>query len=102
MENYIEAFRKSRGLTQEELGRLISTSKGQVWKLEKGKVQLTGFWLDKLTKALGCTTDEILYGKESSLNAIDQLNLIAEEFSDSQIIKLNIEMLKKLIEEKDV
>lgn len=59
--NRIKELREARGLSMAELAALCSrATASQINKLEKGKTQLTSYWLDQLANALGVHRLEIL------------------------------------------
>lgn len=49
----IKALRNSRGLTQEQLAKLVDVERTSITNIEKGKQRLTLDLLDKLANALG-------------------------------------------------
>lgn len=51
--NFTSAWRKFRGLSQDELAAEVGTTKSMLGKLERGERSLDVEWLDKLGKALG-------------------------------------------------
>lgn len=51
--NRIKQVRKSRGLSQADLGKLCNTSDQQISRLESGQRQLTEEWMNKIGAALG-------------------------------------------------
>ncbi len=60
---HLRELRRSRGLSQKELGELAGVSSGTVYRLENG---LRGAYLGtvrKLAVALGVTPEELLYRK---------------------------------------
>lgn len=60
MKNRIKELRKSKGLSQEQLGKLVNTTKQTISQLEKGKYALTQDWMEKIAKALGVQPFQIL------------------------------------------
>jgi phage repressor protein C with HTH and peptisase S24 domain len=60
MANRIRELRESRGLTLEALGALCRTTKQQMYKLERGDVQLTQKWMERIANALNVAPADIL------------------------------------------
>jgi transcriptional regulator with XRE-family HTH domain len=52
--NRLRELREARGLTLEDLARLLGTTNQQISHLELGKRQLTVEWLRRLGSALEC------------------------------------------------
>lgn len=74
MENRIRELRESVGLSQEELGRKIGTTRATISKLEKGNMNLTQWWMVRLANGLGCTPATILTAHPlKSDSAIDDM-----------------------------
>jgi DNA-binding XRE family transcriptional regulator len=60
MANHVRARRKELGLTQEKVAQTIGTTKATVMKLEKGMMQLTESWLNKLSIPLKCKPEDLI------------------------------------------
>lgn len=58
--NRIKELRKQKGITQEELGRILDVGKATISNYESEKRQLTADVLQKLSEYFGTSTDEIL------------------------------------------
>lgn len=58
--NPIYALRRKRGLTQKDIAEAIGTTANQISRLENGDRKLAPEWLERLSKALGCTKAELL------------------------------------------
>jgi len=58
--NRIKELRKQKGITQEELGRILDVGKATISNYESEKRQLTADILQKLAEYFGVSTDEIL------------------------------------------
>jgi DNA-binding XRE family transcriptional regulator len=56
-------IRESKGLTQEELSRLVGCSRSWLMKLENGKVEPKLKIALRIAAALGCTVEEIFHLK---------------------------------------
>ncbi len=69
MKNRLTEYRKARGMTLDAVAKLAGTTRGQIWKLENGEIQLTPRWLDRLSKALDCEPLELLGGSEGLAGA---------------------------------
>lgn len=66
--NRIKELRDAKGWTLEQLAKEVNSSKGHVWKIEKGEVQLTPRWMARLGKAFGCDPIEILAAPKARAN----------------------------------
>ena len=66
----IAAKRKARGMTQEELANTLGVSSQAVSKWENDVSCPDISLLPQLAKALGCTTDALLTGKEDVVHVI--------------------------------
>ncbi len=60
MTNRIKELRRLRGLTQDNLGKLVGTGRSQVVKLERGERRLTVEWMRRLARALECHPADLL------------------------------------------
>lgn len=60
MGNKIKPIRVARGLTQEQLGDLVNTSKTQISRLENGSRKLSQEWLSRLAAVLDCTVGDVI------------------------------------------
>ena len=58
--NRIKEWRRTRGLTLQQLADACGTSKSQIDKLEKGDRRLTVDWMVRLAKPLNCDPRELL------------------------------------------
>src|SRR3972149_4323972 len=56
----VARIRKERGITQEEMARLLKVSQPIVSDYERGELRLHGELIIELARILGVTTDEIL------------------------------------------
>lgn len=65
--NHLRAWRKFRGLTQEQLAEKIGTSKAVIGHLETGRNGLSDKWLTKLAPALQTTSGYLLEHDPESL-----------------------------------
>lgn len=72
--NRIKEIRKEKRLSQERLGDIVGTTKQHIGRLESGKSSLSDVWLERLSKALGCTKAELL-GETPTLSREDQVML---------------------------
>jgi transcriptional regulator with XRE-family HTH domain len=75
--NRILEIRTARGLTQEELADLVSTSPQQIARLEKGQRKLTDEWMGRLAPALKVRKSELLV----------ELGVLTPDPSRSDLIK---------------
>jgi transcriptional regulator with XRE-family HTH domain len=60
--NNLRSIRDSRGLTQDEVARMVNppTTKSQISKLENLSLRLNDIWVSKLCEALGVTPDTLM------------------------------------------
>lgn len=64
----IRMIRRERGMTTEELAEAADTSPQFIFKVERGEQQMTSGKFAKLTKALGVSSDYLLFGKDERLS----------------------------------
>lgn len=79
MTNRIKELRRLRGLTQDNLGKLVGTGRSQVVKLERGERRLTVEWMRRLARALECHPADLLVNEP----AADGFNDIEADISFS-------------------
>jgi ribosome-binding protein aMBF1 (putative translation factor) len=53
MQNRIREFRQAADMSMEELANKVGTTKATIMKLEKGDMQLTTRWIEKIARGLG-------------------------------------------------
>lgn len=58
--NFLLEIRKQKGMTQRDVADAVNTTANQISRLETGERQLKPEWLERLSKALGCTKAELL------------------------------------------
>lgn len=56
----LKQIRKSKGLTQEQLAKLLGCNQGVVQKIEKGITKLNTDWMRKIATALDCEPWQLL------------------------------------------
>lgn len=99
----LTACREAKGLTQEELARLIAVSKDNVKKWEKGTQNVNGLNLKKLADVLE-VTEEYLAGWTYVNEYVKTSN--SELFNEGCIIVLDVstvkEILKGLMDERNL
>jgi transcriptional regulator with XRE-family HTH domain len=61
--NRVREWRRLRNLTIEELARRSRTTASQISKLERGERRLTLDWMERLSGALGCRSQDLLPGQ---------------------------------------
>lgn len=99
----IAQLRRERGLTQEELGKILGISRPSVTQLESGNRELAAIELRKLATALQFSIDDLLsdtYSIESVADIEDSDSAIAAgEVSAERISEpeLNIEKFKNVL-----
>lgn len=65
----LQEVRKSQGLSQNELARLIQMSPQNIQKIEQGNAKsLTFDALERLCQALGCQPGDLLIYEDKKLN----------------------------------
>lgn len=65
MKNRIREFREQRGMTQEQLGELVGTSRQAVNAIETEKFEPSIWLAHDIAQAFGCTIEEIFLFQES-------------------------------------
>ena len=68
MKNNLEALRKSRGISQEELANAMEVSRQTIISLEKGKYNPSIILAFKLARYFGLRIEEIFIYDESNEN----------------------------------
>lgn len=63
----IRMIRRERGMTTEALAEAADTSPQFIFKVERGEQQMTSGKFAKLTKALGVSSDYLLFGSDGRL-----------------------------------
>lgn len=66
IKNRVREIREARGLSQEALGEKLGKARGQISRIESGKVGFTNYWLDALSEALQCSPAELIADVDSS------------------------------------
>ncbi|MGE7021335.1 helix-turn-helix domain-containing protein [Solibacillus cecembensis] len=95
----IRAFRKKRGLSQEELAHRASLHNTYIGQLERGEKNATIESLFKITNALGITLEELFSNTQSGLktNSYEMTQIIAlledKSVKDQRTIQLLLELL---------
>lgn len=79
MTNRIKELRRLRGLTQDNLGKLVGTGRSQVVKLERGERRLTVEWMRRIARALECHPADLLVNEPAS----DGFSDIETDFASS-------------------
>lgn len=70
MKNTITEKRKSLGMTQEELAKLLKISRPYLSDIENGKYNVSGRLMLKIANALGCKVEEIFF--DDTVNHAEQ------------------------------
>ena len=92
--NRIKELRKQKGITQEELGRILDVGKATISNYESEKRQLTADILQKLAEYFGVSTDEILGLNESKQEPIGK-PIDPAEFPPQTLIRQPLPDLEK-------
>ena len=68
----LEELRKARGLSQEELGKLVGIQKSAISKYERGRIiNASPLVIEKFAEALDVKAGDLLSDLEKQLNAMD-------------------------------
>lgn len=92
----ILARRKTLGLTQDDLAEMIGVTPPMISNLEQGKKAIRPDNLAKVCKALGLSTDFVLYGADTQTTVdviADKLTQLTE--AELQIVNDMIDALNK-------
>ena len=89
----IRYFRKKKGLTQKELGELIGKTHNTVSNYETGTISPEQDALFAISRALGCTLDD-LFPPGDNDDSLDR----AVSLSDEELDFEDLEFLNKLIQ----
>lgn len=65
MKNRIRELRESKGLTQEQLGELVGTSRQAINAIETEKFEPSIWLAYDISKIFGCSIEEVFLFKES-------------------------------------
>ena len=60
----LKYFRTNKGMTQEDLAKSLNIARPVVTQFERGTRQVPAHIIIELMQILGCTADELLFGKE--------------------------------------
>lgn len=96
--NRIRELRLSRGMTQEDLGKVLNVQKSAVSKYETGRASLTEDVLLAIAAYFGVSTDYVL-GNEATHLLGDPLML---GHHDDQAYKETLEIARKIVKSPDV
>lgn len=61
LKNYLKEYRQERGLTQNELAKLVGTSRNTISSIETGQFCPTAYLAAVLCAALKCNFEELFY-----------------------------------------
>ncbi len=70
--NLLNRLRSGRGWSMEALARRVNTTASTINKLEKGQMQLTEDWLERLADAFDCTKAELLGENRADGSLVEQ------------------------------
>jgi transcriptional regulator with XRE-family HTH domain len=104
--NKIKSARISKGMTQEELGKLLGVQKSAIAKYESGRVvNIKRSTLKKISDILGIIPSELIFEEKQSIE--NELSIKKKEFikkvegmTDAQIEKL--EQILALVEKTEL
>ncbi|KPH85365.1 helix-turn-helix domain-containing protein [Komagataeibacter intermedius] len=65
--NYIREMREIRGLSQAKLANVLGVSQSQIDRLEKGQRRLTVEYIEKISKALDVSINDLLAGNDINI-----------------------------------
>lgn len=90
----IKAYRKKKGLTQEELGTKCALSKNAIWNYETNRRKPTVATLGDIAAALNCTLLDLLgYDDETSIEMVGYRDISEKIRKPSKEIKLIEDLL---------
>lgn len=61
MKNNIRKIRKNLDMSMDAVAEIIGTTRATIMKLEKGQMQLTTQWMEKIARALKCPPMELIF-----------------------------------------
>jgi len=94
----LKLLRRRKGLTQEDLARLLGVSRITVARWETGQRFPTTEQLMRLSKVLGVSPEELLKTDKTSLSLKDFAEwLIKEVYKEEGLVSPDEEALKKLL-----
>ncbi len=102
--NRLRDLRKSRGMTLEELGKMINIQKSTVAKYEKGTVEMSTSILEKLSNVFNVSIDYIVNNPNANLlpppppNEKDFELVAISKNLDSENYKVAVKVLRLLAE----
>lgn len=73
MKNRIHEIRTKAGLSMEALAQRIGTTRATIMKLEKGHMNLTTNWMERIAKGLGCSPLELISSARAMLPIIGHI-----------------------------
>ena len=79
--NRIHEFRKTRGLTQQQVADAIGTSHQTVQRLERGERKLTEFWMKRIAPVFNCPPGDLML-VEHTTNTGDQYTTLVACFNE--------------------
>lgn len=97
---YLRAWRKYRGLTQDDLGHLVGVSGSSISQLETGKQGFTDKTLAELAKALDCSPLALLAHDPGRPDSFWPLFEAAEQLKGSQRSRA-IRMMRVAVDQDD-
>jgi transcriptional regulator with XRE-family HTH domain len=93
--NRVRELRLSRGMTQEDLGKILNVQKSAVSKYEKGRVPLGEDVLSKIAAHFGVSTDYVLGADEATPTLLGDPLLLGHH--DDEAYKETVEIARKII-----
>jgi DNA-binding XRE family transcriptional regulator len=57
---FLREWRLAKGMTQSDLAKRAETGKSEISRLEKGSRQMSLIWLNKLTRAMGISREDLM------------------------------------------
>lgn len=69
--NRLNELRRAAGLSQEQLGNLVGTTKANVGRYENGRQELTISWMERFASALHCDVADLLIDKHNPMRLRD-------------------------------
>lgn len=76
--HYIRAWRKSAGLSQEQVAEFLDVTHGAISQLERGKINYTQETLERLSELFECAPAELLIGPPETIEQLRRARQVGE------------------------
>ncbi len=98
--NRIKELRQSKGMTQEELGKVLNVQKSAISKYEKGRVSLTEDILSAVASYFGVSADYVLGSEKATPPLLGDPLLLGHH--DDAAYKETVEIARKIIADPEM